>query len=207
MSDSQIHSTHSITELLHQLEAGDSLAAHQLWERARDKLIRTARRALKNLPRRVLDEEDVAITAFDAFLRGAQTNRFQKLENREDLWQILAMLADRKAKATLRRELADKRGGGRNRGESAFEQVGSEGSSQSGIGDVADPDPETCEQLPRVVREMLEGLDDDVLRRIALARLEGYTEQEISDRTGVPLRSVQRKLKIIRATWEAELSS
>ncbi|MBM4092203.1 MAG: hypothetical protein FJ276_22660 [Planctomycetes bacterium] len=58
------------------------------------------------------------------------------LENREDLWQVLAMLTERRAIAERRRECADKRGGGNNRGESVFEQAGANGSAAPGIDQV-----------------------------------------------------------------------
>lgn len=51
---------HSVSELLLQLKQNQSAAAHQLWGRFIDQLIRAASRHLRNLPRRAVDEEDVA---------------------------------------------------------------------------------------------------------------------------------------------------
>ena len=38
------------------------------------------------------DEEDVVVNAFDSFFRAARDNRFERLQDRADLWRVLAML-------------------------------------------------------------------------------------------------------------------
>jgi DNA-directed RNA polymerase specialized sigma24 family protein len=50
-------------------------------------------------------------------------------------------------------------------------------------------------------------LGDADLQAIAVAKLEGYTNEEIATRTGSALRSVERKLKLIRDIWEKETAS
>ena len=154
------------------------------------------------MPRRAVDEEDVAVTAFEAFLRGTREGRFSKLETREDLWQVLAMLTERKAIGVLRRELADKRGGGQVRGESVFEKMIMDSSGAIGIADVAAPNPATLELFAGEVREMLDGLGDELLRQIAILKLEGYTNPEVALRLNIALRSVERKLQLIRDKWD-----
>ena len=138
---------HSVSELLKQLQDDQSMAAHQLWERVLNRLIVTARKHLGNLPRRAVDEEDVAVAAFEAFRRGVKEGRFQKLDNRYDLWQVLAMLTERKAIGVMRHELADKRGGGAGRGESVFQKMIQESSAGVGIDQMSDPNPEMIEMF------------------------------------------------------------
>lgn len=193
---------HSVSDLLQQLEDDQSEAARQLWDRCINRLIGAARKRLRNLPRHAADEEDVAVSAFDAFFQGVKDQRFRRLENREDLWQVLTMLAERKAIAVMRRELADKRGGGLNRGESVFEKLIAESSVAGGIDQVADPDPAIVDGFTQEVREMLEGLDDELLQKIAMKKLEGYTNREIAQQLDIALRAVKRKLQLIRQKWE-----
>ncbi|MBN2296016.1 MAG: RNA polymerase subunit sigma-70, partial [Pirellulales bacterium] len=71
---------HSVSDLLQRLEGDRSEAAHQIWDQFIHRLIGAARKHLKNLPRRAVDEEDVALSAFDAFFRGVQERRFHRLE-------------------------------------------------------------------------------------------------------------------------------
>ena len=197
-----MNETNSITRLIQRLETDESLAARELWDRFIHRLIQAARVRLKNLPRRAADEEDVAITAFDAFLRGVKDNRFARLEHREDLWQVLAMLTERKAIALMRSELAQKRGGGLNRGESVFDHWITDDGGELGIANVPDSDPETVDGFTRDVREMLESLKDAKTRDVANAKLAGYTNEEVAQRLRISLRAVERKLQLIRKKWE-----
>ena len=197
---------HSVSQLLQQLKQNQSAAAHQLWNRFIDQLIRAASRHLRNLPRRAVDEEDVAVTAFEAFLRGTREGRFKQLETREDLWQVLAMLTERKAIEVLRRELAEKRGGGQVRGESVFEKLIMESSAAVGIADVGDPNPATLELFTGEVRDMLDGLGDELLCKIAMLKLEGYTNPEVALRLNIALRAVERKLQLIRDKWDDQFA-
>ena len=112
--------TGSVTNWIAQLKAGKLQASQQLWERYVDRLVRLARKKLGRTPRRAADEEDVVISAFDGFLRGVAESRFPQLDDRDDFWQVLVMLTDRRAVDHRRRELAARRGGGVVRGESAF---------------------------------------------------------------------------------------
>jgi len=194
---------HSITNLVQELQAGESAAALDIWQWCISKLVNKSRKKLRGLPRRAVDEEDVALAAFDAFLRGVKENRFKKLENREDLWQVLAMLAERRAIAELRRERAKKRGGCDNRGESVFEQLDADGSAAAGIEQVGDASPAMIDTFTVEVRELLETLEDDLLQKIAILRLEGYTNKEIAKQLGIALRAVERKLQLIRQKWRS----
>ena len=53
-------------------------------------------------------------------------------------------------------------------------------------------------------RQLLGRLRDDSLRVVANLRLEGYTNEEVAERLGCSLRSVARKLELIRRTWLGE---
>jgi hypothetical protein len=60
----------------------------------------------------VADEEDVALSAFDSFCRGAEKGRFPRLQDCDDLWQLLFMITTRKAADLVEHERRQKRGGG-----------------------------------------------------------------------------------------------
>src|SRR6516165_4658105 len=90
-------SSGDVTLWFRRLESGDRAAVQQLWESYYRGLVRLARKKLGGLPRRSADEEDVALSAFDSFCRGAEQGRFPLLEDRDDLWQLLVMITTRKA--------------------------------------------------------------------------------------------------------------
>src|SRR6516225_6362744 len=87
----------SVTDWLGLLKGGDSAAAQRLWEAYFRRLVGLARAKLQGTPRRATDEEDVALSAFDSFCRGAAQGRFPQLLDRLDLWQLLVLLTARKA--------------------------------------------------------------------------------------------------------------
>jgi len=53
----------SITRLFNQLQQGERETVQELWQRDFRRLIGMARKKLGDFPRRVADEEDVAISA------------------------------------------------------------------------------------------------------------------------------------------------
>ena len=87
----------SVTRWLHALQAGERENVQHLWEGYYRKLVVIARNKLGGMPRRFADEEDVALSAFDSFVRGAEQRQLPQLEDRHDLWQVLVMITRRKA--------------------------------------------------------------------------------------------------------------
>ena len=163
-------------------------------------LVRLARQKLGASSRRVADEEDIVVTAFNSFFQGVQAGRFPKLEDRDDLWHVLVMLTARKAVNQLKHQMRQKRGEGRQQGESMFLSPDGE---MMGIDQIvgSEPSAEFAGQVTEECAALLDRLDDDVLRRIALAKLEGYSNREIATELGVQRRTVERKLRIIRELW------
>jgi len=45
------------------------------------------------------------------------------------------------------------------------------------------------------------------LRQVALARLEGFTNQQVAKKLGTNLRAVERQLRLIRQIWQQELDT
>lgn len=194
--------TDEISRWVRGLADGDELAAQRLWEQYFERLVRMARKKLGGANRRMADEEDVALSAFHSLCRGAAAGRFPKLDDRDDLWKLLATITARKAIAQQRRAGRQKRGGGAVRGESVFEPGGCS-ERNPGIGGVLgnEPTPELAAQMNERCAALLECLHDESLRRIALFKLENYNNQEIADELGCTLRTVEKKLTRIRQAW------
>jgi len=194
-----------ISRWVDRLATGDVSAAGHLWQSYYTKLVDLARRRLRSSPRRVADEEDVALSAFDSFCRGAAAGRFPDLNDRHDLWKLLVTLTIRKSTAQLRREHAQKRGGAQVRGESVFVEA-SESGDAAGIAAVLgdEPTPELAAMAAEQCECLLDKLDDPSLRQVALLKLEGYANHEIAQQIGCGLRTVDRKLNRIRECWTQE---
>lgn len=95
------------------------------------------------------------------------------LDDRDDLWQVLVVLTERKAVDQLRREQAAKRGGGCVRGESALNVAPPGHSTEDGLDQLVDyrPTPEFAAQIAERLEHLLDVLNDDTLRRIACDKL------------------------------------
>src|SRR5262245_49553934 len=102
----------SVSQWIVQLKEGDERAAQRLWQRYIGQLVRLARANLGRTPRRAADEEDLANSAFAGCFRGIKADRFPRMNDRDDLWQVLVVLTERKAIDFRRHEMAAKRGGG-----------------------------------------------------------------------------------------------
>jgi DNA-directed RNA polymerase specialized sigma24 family protein len=196
----------SISLWLPRLKAGDGVAVQKLWEGYFQRLVALARAKLRGAPRRAEDEEDAALSAFDSFCRGAEAGRFPQLYNRDDLWRLLVMITARKAYDLAERAGRRKRGGGQVRGDSALLDAAA-GDAHRGWEEVAgdEPSPEFAAQAVEEYRRLLGQLDDDGLRSIAVWKMEGLTNREIADRLGCAVPTVERRLRLIRKTWAAEV--
>ena len=190
----------SVTVWIDDLKQGDDEAAAKLWRRYFDGLVGVARRQLGVAPRRVADEEDVALSVFDVLCRGAAQGRFTELETRDDLWRLLVAITAKKVVDQVRHQTRLKRGGGDVRGHSLFSQAGD---IPAGFDEFLHdrPTPDFLLMMDEEQGRMLARLRDDTLRQIALGRMEGRSNQEIAVQLGISLRSVERKLNLIRDEW------
>jgi RNA polymerase sigma factor (sigma-70 family) len=189
--DKPMSSLGSVTALIERLEAGDHEAAQPLWERYYPRLVGLARERLRGTPRRVADEQDVALSAFDSFCRAVEQGRFPQLNDRDGLWALLVLITIRKAADLVKYNRRERRGGGRVRGDSAW--AGPDGEAEAG-----DPTPDVAAQLAEEFQRLLDRLGSDELRCIAAWKLEGYTNAEIAERLGCAAVSVERRLRLIR---------
>jgi RNA polymerase sigma factor (sigma-70 family) len=192
----------SVTQWITDIRDGESFAATEMWNRYYQRLVHLARKKLRNAPRRVADEEDVALNTFEGFCRSAEAGRFPKLDDRDDLWQVLVMLTARKAANQMKYYSRKKRGGGLVRGESIFATFDSD-EERRAIDEVAgtDPTPEFSSRIAIQLAEMLDQLGDEQLKTIAISKMKGYTNEELAGQMSVTTRTVERKLERIREHW------
>ena len=195
----------SVSQFISGLQRGDSVAATRIFERFFDRLVALARRKLEGAPKKQADEEDVVqVTLAEFFRKVQQPGAFSKLQDRNDLWQVIAMMVDRRATDLMRKERAQSRGGGRVSTESIFFQPG-DSLSGAGIDGVAglDPTPELAEQWLNSLTEMLGGVEPRQ-REMVLMRLQGYGLDEIAVQLSVSQRTVERTFQALRTRYGQE---
>jgi DNA-directed RNA polymerase specialized sigma24 family protein len=186
--------TSSITHWILQIQAGNRDAAQPIWERYYSELVGIARRQLYSAPRTAADEEDVLVSVFDSFFRGAALGRFPDLADRNNLWRILVVITIRKAIDRARHERRQKR-------LAVDHDFGD--TERVVLDDLIgnSPTPELCAITTETCRELLQRLTDDKLRTIAIWKMEGYTGNEIAAKMGCSSRTIERKLGRIRRQW------
>lgn len=196
-----MNSNPSVSYWIRELQVGNQAAAQQLWERYFQRLVRLAKHKLTHRLRRYADEEDVALSAFKSFFRGVEAGRYPQLADRDDLWRLLVTITAHKTVHVARHAQRQKRGGR------------ASGSGRDNDGNMLDlnevigqePSPEFSIQVAEELDRMLTLLDDPSLQSVALWKMEGYTSTEIAPRLDCTVRTVERKLRLIRQIWEAAI--
>jgi DNA-directed RNA polymerase specialized sigma24 family protein len=194
----------SVTRWIDLLKAGDAGAAQKLWERYFPRLLGLARKKLQGAKKGVADEEDVALNAFDSFCRGAEAGRFPRLDDRDNLWQLLVVLTARKAWHLRRDEQRHKRAK-----VVSWEEITPPSPDESGVEEIlgSEPTPEFAALVAEEYQLLLARLEDSELEAIAVWKMEGYTNVEIAGKLECTPRTVERKLRIIRGRWGQEDAS
>jgi RNA polymerase sigma factor (sigma-70 family) len=188
----------STTFWVNQLKAGNREAAQAIWRRYCRRLIELARKRLSgNASLGIADENDIAQSAFASFYRAAEQGRFPQLANSSDLWRLLIAITQRKISHQLRDQNRLKR-----------KPISCDKADQRepiNLDDIAgkEPTPQFGAIAIESFRELLDQLGNDTLRTVAVMKMEGYTNYEISERLTCSLSTVERKVRRIRHEWSS----
>jgi hypothetical protein len=196
----------SVTNWLKRLRAGDAEIPDLIWQRYFVALKAVAKRQLSHRRRVPDDEEDIALSVLDTLIRRTANGRFPDLHDRHDLWCLLLAITQKKIAASARKENRLKRGGAEF--DAALGYRDSVIRTSMPIEFLLDtsPTPDYWAAINDQNRHLMNLLRDEQLRQIARAVLGGDTGEEIAVRFDVSLRTIRRKIKLIRSTWAAALS-
>lgn len=190
-----------VTDWLKKLQREDSQAVRGLWEHYYRRLLEVASRRLPDHVRREFDEEDVALSAIDSFCRGAAAGRFPELTDRDSLWALLLVITRRKCRARIRRLTAEKRGGGKVLGESAIRPWATTGGEGAAAEIASEPTPEFAAEMAEQIEHLIGRLGDPRTQRLAVLKMEGYSNAEAARILDCSQTTVERRLRLIRKTW------
>ncbi len=189
----------SVTSWYSLLQAGEDQAAQELWNRYFPQLLAAARKRMQGVSTRIADEEDIALSAFHTFCNAARLARIPTVVNRDELWRTLMLITAGKV-IDQRRYLGSKK-----RSQPGGPVAGPTTQLNDVLGD--EPDPALAAQLVEEFDVLLDTLDDPDLRDTAVAKLEGYTTEEIGQRLECSARTIRRRLTLIRRLWESTQDS
>ncbi|MCC6418851.1 MAG: sigma-70 family RNA polymerase sigma factor [Gemmataceae bacterium] len=189
----------SVTRLIDQLHTGDAAAREEaaaaLWQRYCERLVQLARRHLDQRVRRREDENDVLQSMYKSFCLRIQEGRL-RVDSRDGLWRLLVRMTINKARHAWTRHTRAARDVGREQAAGAAADLSLEHAEALG------PGPDEAAELTEGLERLLRALADPRLCQIVLWKLEGYTNEEIAAQLGCVVRTVERKLHLIRRKWE-----
>lgn len=184
----------SVTGWFRALRDGNDDAATQLWHRYFDRVVRLARTKLT--PDAAYDEEDLALSVLGALYSAAKDGRYvDEVADRDELWALLLVLSKRKMIDRSRRKNAKRRLG---------VKPAAGGSVNTQIEDLRDSH-EASTAVEDECQHLLKLLGDSTLQDIALLKLDGQSIPQIAKELEIGMRTVSRKLLLIRKIWQEQL--
>ena len=187
-----------VTLWIRQLEQGKSAAAQPLWNHFCHRLMDMAERRLSPQLRRTYDQEDAALSAFHSLCR-VVSSRQAELHSRVNLWRLLITITERKISNRVRDERRERRDIRRTVTESCFIGTGGEHGFDQLEG--REPSPEFAAEFGDLCDSLVQRLDNETLRAIALLTLQNLDADAVANQLGLSRRTVERKLLIIRNRW------
>ncbi len=186
------------TGFISRLRKGDEEAASLLWDRFFAQLMTLTRVRLQASSRAMSDEEDIVLSAMKSFCIGMRNGRFPELTNSESLWRLLLTITLRKI---ADKQNYDKRS---KRDIAKLQSNNSGGNEQDGEVNALislELDPEIAAECAEQIGRLMESLEHEDLKKVAIMKMEGYTNAEIAHDVTCSLTSIERKLRTIRSIW------
>lgn len=176
------------------LQQGDDGQAAQIWHHYHVKLIAMAQQRLQMSPQQLADGQDVVVSAFASFFRAVQEERIDDNINENELWRLLVTLTARKAIKVMRYEGRQLRDSHLLDHVQDLDQI---------IGD--EPTPEFAAAVAEQYRWLSEQMVDEPMRRLLQLKMEGYRNAEIAQQIDCSVRTVKRRLTLIRSLLAHEI--
>ncbi len=177
----------NITRCLAQLQTGDDDAFVSIWHYYYPLISNVARRSLMGMARQTVDASDIAQSALASFLVGVNREAFPRLFDSDDLRRLLLTIALNKVREACRREerraalLREK-----------YRHVAPNSNP---------PEPDADVGMSEEIERLLNALEPNMLRPIAIAKWNGLTNEQIAQSIGRSISTVELKLKLIRRIW------
>lgn len=189
----------SVSWLLAQWPEQEAQATERVCAEYFPRLVALARRTLGAYPAAAAEADDVvqsALWSWCEYMRKSASDSPRR--NRADVWRLLCRMVVFKARRRWRRRTHGQPGGG----ERPFADLD--------LGHAGEPAWAGLEDLPPAEVDLLFAdvlaVLDDGLRPVALLLVQGYEQAEIAARLQCSVRTVQRKIALIRRILEAELA-
>ena len=180
-----------------QVRGGDENAADKLWKHCFATVMAYARNRMQTHNGWTADEEDIALSAIKSLCIGLRSGRYDEINDADSLWRLLVVITSRKISDQHQYHRRAKRDIRRlNRPDV------NDGCIDQSVR-CRRPSPAVEVELSDQLGLLLRSLEHDELKHIAVMKLEGYTNQEIAEKLGRGVSTVERKLRTIRSIWRS----
>jgi DNA-directed RNA polymerase specialized sigma24 family protein len=193
----------SVSRQIRELKAGLTDAEGLLYTRYFKPLAAMAAASIRRISDALIDDETAADSALLAVLERIKAGEGGDILTSNDLLTTLLNTLKEKIKSRRRKETAAKRGGGKVQSVDDFDAL-LDRAFLDRLGRRA-PTPEDLIRLLQLESDAVKLLPDEESRCITLLCLAEYKKAEISSLLRIPLRTLERKLQLIRATWRKNL--
>ena len=200
-----MESADELAETICQLNRVSADEAERIWQKFFPRLMRFAKTRITHLRTGAFDEEDIALSAIKSFFRCMEAGKYQAIEGDDELWRLLVTITSRKITAQLRRQMAAKRANEHT--ESVFGDAdGAHDSFAPGLAQVMDKRnlPESTSAVINACEEMLGLLTNEMVKRTAIMRLEGYSNQEIAAELQCSVARVKQRVAKAKQVWNLQ---
>lgn len=202
MSDAEL-TKGSVSGWIAKMRQGDPAAIGQLVARYFQKIAQFAEGKLRRGIRVIDDGEDIAISVLHTITRNSAKGKFPDLQDRDDLWFLMIVIAQHAVIDKKRTELRRERNAAPVHTMTDLlelynvdleEFLGNDNSSAKLL------------EIIDCWDELLKKLPDDRNREVAKLKMQGYSNREIADVLGMVPRTVDRKIRLIAQRWHNYLS-
>jgi DNA-directed RNA polymerase specialized sigma24 family protein len=172
----------------------DELSAQKLWDRVSPRIELLSRELIQRFGSdAAFDEEDVMVSVFASLYTGLSKQKFPNLHDSDGLWKLLTLITVRKINDRTKQRRALKRLG----------ECTNDGSANILLDSYPDrqPEPSIDAMMADECRMMLNQLNDPMLEKIVLLRLDGYSNDEIAQQLNYSRRTIQRMLNLVKDAW------
>lgn len=183
----------SVTRLFDGVSRNEPQAIEELWRRYVARVEGVARPVLERLPTRESSAEDVAQSAFRAFFSMAARGQASELTNRDELWRLLRTITKNKSTDYIRRGMRKCRGGNVTHAANLSYEIPANSPTSS--------EYVSAQESLDILLADLDQTGDTRLRRIALMRLAGLSNEDIAAELKCTTRTIQRKIILVQRLW------
>jgi DNA-directed RNA polymerase specialized sigma24 family protein len=193
----------SVTKLIDQIKGGDDVASHRLWDLFAPRLLGLARVKISSKSMPLGDEEDVVLSALTSFFEGIEKDEYAGLSDRETIWRLLSLITKRKAFNLVMQDGRQKRLLTGNAKASLPRRRPDPRLIHGNLNTPVDPQlpPDIQILLEEQCQRLLDVLGSSQLRSLVLLKMEGLTDEAVADKLGCSVRTIERKIRLIRSIW------